>query len=175
MSRSTKQSRASAREPRPRHTALRGRRLLCVALVGAIISLAGCGGRAVDRSSGDINQGKQLFVQTCGGCHTLRDAATLGTVGPNLDDAFHGAREKTGGSFDESTFFQITLDQMRLASPPMPDYDNGPQKLPEDQLISIAAYVASVAGKESPAEGGTGTGTGTSTTGETSTGTTTGR
>jgi hypothetical protein len=55
----------------------------------------------------------------------------------------------------------------------MPDYDNGPDKLPEQQLINVAAYVASVAGKEPPAEGGTGTGT--STTGETSTGTTTGR
>jgi mono/diheme cytochrome c family protein len=148
-----------------------------VALVGAIVSLAGCGGRAVDRSSGDLNQGKQLFVQTCGGCHTLRDAATLGTVGPNLDDAFHGARVKSGGDFDESTFFQITLDQMRLAAPPMPDYDNGPQKLPEDQLISIAAYVASVAGTEPQAqdETGTRTGTGTGATTETSTGTTTGR
>jgi mono/diheme cytochrome c family protein len=156
---------------------LDGRRLLCVALVGAIVPLAGCGGRAVDRSSADVNQGKQLFVQTCGGCHTLRDAATLGTVGPNLDDAFHGAREKSGGEFDESTFFQITLDQMRLAAPPMPDYDNGAQKLPEDQLISIAAYVASVAGKEPPAGGGTetGTGTDTSTTGETPAGTATGR
>ena len=148
-----------------------------MALVGAIFPLAGCGGRAVDRSSADVNQGKQLFVQTCGGCHTLRDAATLGTVGPNLDDAFHGAREKSGGEFDESTFFQITLDQMRLAAPPMPDYDNGAQKLPEDQLISIAAYVASVAGKEPPTGGGAGTGTGTdtTTTGETSAGTTTGR
>ena len=146
-----------------------------MALVGAIVLLAGCGGRAVDRSSADVNLGRQLFVQTCGGCHTLRDAATLGTVGPNLDDAFHGAREKSGGDFEESTFFQITLDQMRLAAPPMPDYDNGPQKLPEDQLISIAAYVASVAGKEPEAETGTGTGAGTGTTGETSAGTTTGR
>ena len=148
-----------------------------MALIGAIVPLAGCGGRAVDSSAGDVTQGKQLFVQNCGGCHTLRDAATLGTVGPNLDDAFHGAREESGGSFDESTFFQITLDQMRLAAPPMPDYDSGPQKLPEDQLVSIAAYVASVAGTEPEAEGGTetGTGAGTGTTGETSTGTTTGR
>jgi cbb3-type cytochrome c oxidase subunit III len=28
---------------------------------------------------------KQVFVQTCGGCHTLADAGTSGTVGPNLD------------------------------------------------------------------------------------------
>jgi mono/diheme cytochrome c family protein len=134
-----------------------------VALVGAIVPLAGCGGRAVDRSSADVNEGKQLFVQTCGGCHTLRDAATLGTVGPNLDDAFRGAREKSGGDFDESTFFQITLDQMRLAAPPMPHFDEPPQKLPEEQLVDIAAYVAKVAGKPVQAQQGAVTVTGTTT------------
>src|SRR5262249_22103200 len=30
-------------------------------------------------------QGKQVFTQSCGGCHTLKDAATTGTVGPDLD------------------------------------------------------------------------------------------
>jgi hypothetical protein len=72
----------------------------------------------------------------------------VGTVGPNLDDAFAGARSKSGGDFDKSTFFQITLDQMRLAAPPMPDFDSGPQKLTEQQLVDIAGYVASVAGVE---------------------------
>jgi mono/diheme cytochrome c family protein len=32
--------------------------------------------------------GKQLFVQRCGSCHTLADAGTTGTVGPNLDEHF---------------------------------------------------------------------------------------
>ena len=146
-----KRSRASAREPRPRHTALLGRRLLCVGLVGALVPLAGCAGRAADSSGADLIQGRDLFVQQCGGCHTLADAATLGTVGPNLDDAFRAARSEAGGGFDESTFFQITLDQMRLPAPPMPDYDSGPQQLPEQQLVDIAAYVADVAGEEQQA------------------------
>jgi mono/diheme cytochrome c family protein len=30
--------------------------------------------------------GRQLFRVTCGGCHTLADASTRGTIGPNLDD-----------------------------------------------------------------------------------------
>jgi mono/diheme cytochrome c family protein len=130
---------------------LLGRRLLCIGLVGAVLPLAGCAGRAADSASADLANGKELFVQTCGGCHTLADAATLGTVGPNLDHAFQAARTKNGGDFEESTFFQITLDQMRLAAPPMPDYDSGPQKLPDQQLVDIAAYVASVAG-EPPAQ-----------------------
>jgi hypothetical protein len=78
----------------------------------------------------------------------------VGTVGPNLDDAFFAARNQAG--FDESTFFQITLDQMHLAAPPMPRFDEGPERLSEQELVDIAGYVASVAGVQ-PA-GGTGTG-----------------
>ena len=29
--------------------------------------------------------GKELFAKTCGTCHTLEDAETTGTVGPDLD------------------------------------------------------------------------------------------
>jgi mono/diheme cytochrome c family protein len=143
-------------------------RLLGLALVAALLPLAGCAGRAADYQSADRAQGKLLFVQNCGGCHTMADAATLGTVGPNLDHAFQGARSKSGGGFDETTFFQITLDQMRLAAPPMPDYDDGPQKLSEQELVDLAAYVASVAGKPTQpqegqqAAGGTTAGTTTS-------------
>ena len=139
-------------------------RFLCLALLSAAFLLAGCAGRTVDFKSADTNQGKQLFVSKCGSCHTLQDAATVGTVGPNLDDAFFAARSKTGGGFDQSTFFQITLDQMRLAAPPMPRFDEGPQRLSEQELADIAGYVASVAGKPVQAAGGTGTGsTGTTT------------
>jgi mono/diheme cytochrome c family protein len=141
-------------------------RLLCLALLAAAFLLAGCAGRTVDLKSADTNQGKQLFVNKCGQCHTLQDAATAGAVGPNLDNAFFAARSKAGGDFDESTFFQITLDQMRLAAPPMPRFDEGPQRLSEQQLVDIAGYVASVAGEPVQAAGGTATGS-TSATGTT--------
>jgi len=137
-------------------------RLLCLALASAALLAAGCDARTVDFKSADTNQGKQLFVKNCGGCHAMQDAATAGAVGPDLDDAFRAARTKTGGGFDESTFFQITLDQMRLAAPPMPHFNEPPQKLAEDQLVDIAAYVAKVAGKPVQAQqaaGGTRTGT----------------
>ena len=46
---------------------------------------------------------------------------------------------------------------MKLAASPMPRFDTGPQKLSEDELRNIAAYVASVAGlPPQPAGGGTG-------------------
>ena len=35
----------------------------------------------------DAAAGKVVFTTNCGGCHTLSDAGTSGTVGPNLDDA----------------------------------------------------------------------------------------
>jgi mono/diheme cytochrome c family protein len=122
------------------------RRAAPVALAGAALFLAGCAGRALDYESADRSEGKELFAQNCGGCHVLSDAATAGTVGPNLDNAFRAARSPSGGGFEESTVFQITLDQMKLAAPPMPQFDEEPQKLSEEQLVNIAAYVASVAG-----------------------------
>jgi mono/diheme cytochrome c family protein len=135
---------------------LRLRHFLPLALAAAALLGAGCAGRAVDESGGDLNAGKTLFSQNCGGCHTLADAATAGTVGPNLDDAFRAARTQAGGDFDESTVFDVTLDQMRLAAPPMPRFDTGPQALSDEELKNIAAYVASVAGLPPKPAGGTG-------------------
>jgi cytochrome c oxidase subunit II len=40
---------------------------------------------------GGAVQGKALFTQQCGSCHTLADAGTLGQVGPNLDEVLQGA------------------------------------------------------------------------------------
>jgi mono/diheme cytochrome c family protein len=133
---------------------VRWRRLYLLALLGVALLLAGCAGRAADFKSADTNQGKQLFVSKCGGCHALADAATVGAIGPNLDNAFLAARSKAGGGFEDSTFFQITLDQMRLAAPPMPRFDEPPNKLSEEQLVDVAAYVAQTAGKPSGQAGG---------------------
>jgi mono/diheme cytochrome c family protein len=139
----------------------RGRLLLLPVAVALVV--AGCAGRAVDSKGADLAQGKTLFVKNCGGCHTLADAATAGAVGPNLDDSFRAARSPAGGGFDQSTFFQITLDQMRLAAPPMPHFNEEPQKLSEEQLVDVAAYVAAVAGVQQPAQASGGTTAGTTT------------
>jgi len=138
-------------------------------LAGAALLAAGCAGRAVDSSAADTNAGKTLFSQNCGGCHALADAGTVANVGPNLDDAFRASRTEKGGDFDESTIFDVTLDQMRLAAPPMPRFDTGPQALTEEELHNIAAYVASVAGLPPQAAAGTGTAGATGGTGATTT------
>lgn len=112
---------------------------------------SGCGAQAVSSSSADTSRGKELFSQKCGACHVLGDAGTAGQTGPNLDDAF-GYPRKQG--FDDSTFFEVTLEQMKIPAPPMPDFDDKADKanyLSDEDLISVAAYVAQVAGK--PSEG----------------------
>jgi mono/diheme cytochrome c family protein len=114
-------------------------------LLGVAAGCAGCGQTGVASSSGDISQGKQLFVQRCGGCHRLADAGTQGAQGPDLDGAFYAARQQ---KFKLTTIRQVVYDQIYHAAPPMP------QKLVTGaDAALVAAYVASVAGSGSAKEG----------------------
>ena len=63
-------------------------RSLIAALVAAAVALplAACG-----REEDDLSNGKALFTQKCGSCHTLTRAGTQGQTGPNLDTAFRAA------------------------------------------------------------------------------------
>ena len=111
-----------------------------LALAVLVLSGAGCGtgGKA---TAGDQTNGAKLFVGKgqCAGCHVLAAAGSHGTTGPNLDDAFAADREQ---GFKQSTIQNVVLDQIRLASPPMP------KNLVKGQdAQDVAAYVAAVAGK----------------------------
>jgi mono/diheme cytochrome c family protein len=62
------------------------------AALGVLLLVAGCGGgaaatgtRAPIALTAAERHGKELFVGTCGSCHTLADAGTTGDVGPDLD------------------------------------------------------------------------------------------
>jgi cytochrome c oxidase subunit II len=44
-------------------------------------------------AEGGSVQGKELFAQQCGSCHTLAEAGTTGEVGPNLDEVLQGKDE----------------------------------------------------------------------------------
>ena len=46
---------------------------------------AGGGGGGGGGASSELAEGKQIFTQNCGTCHTLSDAGTSGNVGPVLD------------------------------------------------------------------------------------------
>jgi uncharacterized cupredoxin-like copper-binding protein len=109
--------------------------------------LGGCGGDEPDAA-----KGKQLFTQKCGACHTLADAGTKGTIGPNLDDAF---KQSVADGLGRDTIEGVVSEQIKL-----PEGGQMPANLVEgDDRKAVAAYVADVVGKESsggttPADGG---------------------
>ena len=62
---------------------------LAAAALGLVAVAAGCG--TVGRTeTGSVARGKELFQQKCGQCHTLADAGTTGTIGPNLEKSLAG-------------------------------------------------------------------------------------
>ena len=118
---------------------------VAAALLGAAL-LTGCGATTTSREAADATRGKTLFSEKCGACHVLADAGTAGQIGPNLDDGFAWARRQ---GFDESTYFEIVLEQMEIPGPPMPAFDNPDDEqnfLSEQDRVNVAAYVAGVAG-----------------------------
>jgi mono/diheme cytochrome c family protein len=75
--------------------------------------------------------GKAVFASAgCGGCHTLKDAGTSGTVGPNLDQL----------KPSEST----VEHQVETGGGVMPSFKG---RLTPAQIAAVAKYVSSVAGK----------------------------
>ncbi len=61
-------------------------------LVPGAVLLVALGGCNIKHPTSDLVKGKQLFVAKCSACHTLAHAGSVGTVGPNLDDAFRQDR-----------------------------------------------------------------------------------
>jgi len=118
----------------------RVRRIFAVVVASAatLVLLGGC---AVKHPTANLVQGKIIFQKTCGSCHTLAHAATSGTTGPNLDDAFR--QDRADGV--RSTSIQGLIDYWIR-------YPNTagvmPQKLVDGQSAqNVAAYVAAVAAK----------------------------
>src|SRR6266540_6731774 len=118
--------------------------LVVLVAAGALLA-TGCGtvGRV---EGGDAGQGRQLFVKNCGSCHSLADAGTAGTIGPNLDEAFKYARSQ---KFNNSTIEDVVRGHIAYPTPPMPK-----NLVTGDDADSVAVYVASVAGKPSSGKGG---------------------
>jgi cbb3-type cytochrome c oxidase subunit III len=123
---------------------LRG--LVCACAVTlAVITATGCGTTGLaDAGAGDTGAGKELFKAKCASCHTLADAGTRGTIGPNLDDAFRQARADGLG---ETTIQAVVRGQISYAIEEPP---TGMPGMPRDIVTgddaeSVAAYVASVA------------------------------
>jgi cytochrome c6 len=81
--------------------------------------------------NGDAAAGKAVFTSAgCTSCHTLKDAGSTGTVGPNLDQL-------------KPTFARVKR-QVENGGGPMPAFK---ATLSAKQIDDVSAYVSSVAGK----------------------------
>jgi cbb3-type cytochrome c oxidase subunit III len=120
---------------------------LVVLALAASALLAACGDTVgyTEASSGDRIHGKELFKQGCGSCHTLADAGTTGTIGPNLDYAFLQSRKNGLG---EDTILQVVRGQMAYSvTKPSTGAPGMPRNIFTGQdADDVATYVASVAG-----------------------------
>ncbi|HEV7639506.1 MAG TPA: c-type cytochrome [Gaiellaceae bacterium] len=94
-------------------------------------------------TSGDTSKGKQLFIQKCASCHTLADAKSQGTIGPNLDDAF--SSDKAQG-FSQQTMADVVRGQIAYADPEGP---MTPNLVRGADANSVSLYVAKCAGNPS--------------------------
>jgi cbb3-type cytochrome c oxidase subunit III len=72
---------------------------------------------------------KQLFVQSCGSCHTLADAGTSGTIGPNLDQL--------------KPPLDAAIEQITNGGGGMPAFRD---QLSEEQIRALAEYVVQSTG-----------------------------
>ena len=80
------------------------------------------------QAAGDATAGKEVFLGTagCSGCHTLADAGSTGTIGPNLDAI-------------KPTYDQVVA-QVTTGGGGMPPFKD---TLTEEQIQDVAAYVSS--------------------------------
>jgi len=120
------------------------RRRLPVALAVLVLALAaaGCGGddeaggTGVDETTtetttdgGGAEAGREVFVARCGSCHTLSDAGTTGTIGPELDG--------------RALSVDRVEDQVRNGGGAMPAFEGD---LSEEEIQDVSTYVSEASG-----------------------------
>lgn len=116
-----------------------------LALAGASLAVAFVAGCDAQEDS-DRDNGRALFIQKCGACHALDEAATTADVGPDLDAAFANAR---ASGMDTDTIEGVTqsqIDNPREVPPEQTETYMPPDLVTGQDAEDVAAYVASVAG-----------------------------
>ena len=78
---------------------------------------------------GDAAAGEAIFVENCGSCHTLEEAGTSGTVGPNLDESTLDAA--------------AVVEQVTNGGGAMPAFGG---QLSDEEIQNVAAFVVASQG-----------------------------
>jgi mono/diheme cytochrome c family protein len=89
------------------------------------------GGAEAGGESAAVAAGKTVFTANCGTCHTLKEAGTSGTVGPNLDELEPDMATVEG--------------QVETGGGGMPAFKG---QLSAEEITDVATYVSTVAGTE---------------------------
>jgi mono/diheme cytochrome c family protein len=122
---------------------VRGRVSKSVAAASVLLALAIAGCDLQENA--DPENGRQLFIASCGSCHILQEAGTTATIGPDLDASFANARAV---GMDSDTIEGVVENQ--IANPRFTEPDD-PTFMPADLVVGddvtdVAHYVAQVAG-----------------------------
>ncbi len=122
----------------------RSRTKLALAIALGTIAVAAVSGCNANENA-DVANGRELFKTDCGTCHTLKEAGTTATTGPDLDAAFAASRAAGMDSDTVEGVVSAQIAEPRETDPSDPTYM--PPKIVEGQdADDVAAYVASVAG-----------------------------
>ena len=89
------------------------------------------GGAEAGGESAAVAAGKTVFTANCGTCHTLKEAGTSGTVGPNLDELEPDLATVKG--------------QVETGGGGMPAFKG---QLSAEEITDVATFVSTVAGTE---------------------------
>jgi mono/diheme cytochrome c family protein len=106
-------------------------RLVFVPL-GLVALASACGSDGAKKSStprAELARGKTVFVEKCGGCHSLKAAGTKGIVGGSLD----GFRLKQ----------EFVEQRVRFGGGGMPGFDD---TLSDDDIAAVVAYTLKAGG-----------------------------
>ena len=89
-------------------------------------------------AQGNPQAGKAVFEdQGCGGCHTLKEAGTNGTTGPNLDEVLKGKERE----FIRESIVNPNAEIAQGYQPNIMPSNYG-QQLSQTQLADLVAYLA---------------------------------
>lgn len=125
------------------------RRLALIAAAALAVALAGCGGgetvapepetmegenpvatQTQQAAEGNAENGKQIYAANgCGSCHTLEDAGSSGTIGPNLDES--------------QPDLALAIDRVTNGSGAMPPFKD---ELSEQEIADVATYAVEASG-----------------------------